>query len=253
MTSDYARCPACGDPIDYCTGHGPIGDPVGADILARHDAGEHDACNVDGCDDASTPAADILKGATVYRWNEYLPTDDAPSVGETVGTYGLHVGDSPTGSDVPTYLEVPYTAWGDYVGSSVERANALALWDDYAPHLIRVRGDYGSEWLIVPSGASIPRTLADILTGLADYPLVSDDALGVVETDLESDDLSSWLVWDIRREMGDAGEQWSDDDVTAAYWRARLDGLVEWWPESAVGGWTSPDPAGIARLILSTD
>lgn len=45
-------CPACGDPIDYCQGHGEIGDPIGAMILKQHDDGFHDGCHPAGCDDA---------------------------------------------------------------------------------------------------------------------------------------------------------------------------------------------------------
>lgn len=40
-----ASCPACGDPIDYCQGHGPIGDPVGAAILEAHDNDDHSTCH----------------------------------------------------------------------------------------------------------------------------------------------------------------------------------------------------------------
>lgn len=39
-----ALCPACGDWMDFCQGHGEIGDPVGRAILDCHDAGEHDDC-----------------------------------------------------------------------------------------------------------------------------------------------------------------------------------------------------------------
>ncbi len=50
---DESRCPACGDPIDYCQGHGEIGDPAGARILAAHyDEDEHGECHPDGCDHA---------------------------------------------------------------------------------------------------------------------------------------------------------------------------------------------------------
>lgn len=49
---DYPRCPACGEPIDYCQGHGPSGDPIGFAILEAHDAGEHSQCDPAGCDDA---------------------------------------------------------------------------------------------------------------------------------------------------------------------------------------------------------
>ena len=38
-------CPACGAYIDYCQGHGDIGDPHGARVLEAHDDGIHDDCH----------------------------------------------------------------------------------------------------------------------------------------------------------------------------------------------------------------
>lgn len=40
-------CPACGEPIDYCQGHGEIGDPEGFRVLQRHDLGDHSGCQLD--------------------------------------------------------------------------------------------------------------------------------------------------------------------------------------------------------------
>jgi hypothetical protein len=45
-------CVACGQPIDYCTGHGVIGDPRGAAILEAHDDGRHNGCDARACWDA---------------------------------------------------------------------------------------------------------------------------------------------------------------------------------------------------------
>lgn len=42
-----SRCPACGEYIDYCQGHGLIGDPQGHAILARHDEDDHSLCHPD--------------------------------------------------------------------------------------------------------------------------------------------------------------------------------------------------------------
>lgn len=42
-----SSCPACGQIIDYCQGHGDIGDPYGAAILERHDSGDHTSCHPD--------------------------------------------------------------------------------------------------------------------------------------------------------------------------------------------------------------
>jgi hypothetical protein len=52
IPGDDPRCPACGDPIDYCSGHGDIGDPDGAAILAAHDDDDHSRCHPNGCEDA---------------------------------------------------------------------------------------------------------------------------------------------------------------------------------------------------------
>lgn len=40
-------CPACGSPIDYCQGHGELGDPAGYAILQAHDSGDHSQCAVE--------------------------------------------------------------------------------------------------------------------------------------------------------------------------------------------------------------
>lgn len=46
-----SMCPACGDYIDYCQGHGPIGDPEGARIIEQHyEADQHQDCHPAGCE-----------------------------------------------------------------------------------------------------------------------------------------------------------------------------------------------------------
>lgn len=65
-----ARCPACGSPIDFCQGHGEIGDPAGFALLAAHDDGDHTGCHPEGCDDASVAAkvAARFAAAADARW-----------------------------------------------------------------------------------------------------------------------------------------------------------------------------------------
>lgn len=55
-----SRCPACGDPIDYCQGHGAIGDPIGHSILSAHDDGYHGRCNPAGCEDSAEMIAAVV-------------------------------------------------------------------------------------------------------------------------------------------------------------------------------------------------
>lgn len=65
MSDYFARCPACGSPIDYCQGHGDIGDPAGAAILARHDNDEHGECHPDGCDEKMIRADELWAGTLI--------------------------------------------------------------------------------------------------------------------------------------------------------------------------------------------
>lgn len=44
---EYTCCPACGSPIDYCQGHGEIGDPAGHAVLVAHDNDDHTQCHPD--------------------------------------------------------------------------------------------------------------------------------------------------------------------------------------------------------------
>lgn len=44
------HCPACGEPMSYCTGHGVVGDPRGWEVLKMHDDGNHAVCRFSaGC------------------------------------------------------------------------------------------------------------------------------------------------------------------------------------------------------------
>lgn len=45
MSFEPGRCPACGEYVDSCIGHGELGDPIGYRLLQRHDKGLHDECS----------------------------------------------------------------------------------------------------------------------------------------------------------------------------------------------------------------
>lgn len=42
-----SMCPACGSVIDYCQGHGEMGDPAGRAVLDAHEQGDHSTCHPD--------------------------------------------------------------------------------------------------------------------------------------------------------------------------------------------------------------
>lgn len=43
-SNEGETCPACGDFVEYCLGHGVIGDPDGAAIIMFHEDGRHMYC-----------------------------------------------------------------------------------------------------------------------------------------------------------------------------------------------------------------
>lgn len=43
------HCPACGERIDHCLGHGMVGDPHAYLVLTQHDSGDHSDCHPLGC------------------------------------------------------------------------------------------------------------------------------------------------------------------------------------------------------------
>lgn len=52
MVELVSYCVACGEPIDYCQGHGQLADPNGFYILRRHhELDFHDTCDPHGCDE----------------------------------------------------------------------------------------------------------------------------------------------------------------------------------------------------------
>lgn len=45
----YEQCPVCAQPIDYCQGHGEIGDPAGFLGATAHDRDDHSRCDPRAC------------------------------------------------------------------------------------------------------------------------------------------------------------------------------------------------------------
>lgn len=64
-----SRCPACGDPIDFCRGHGEIGDPDGRAILDAHDDGDHSQCHPNGCDEVPGGPAQVRQMFRGLGWS----------------------------------------------------------------------------------------------------------------------------------------------------------------------------------------
>lgn len=122
-----------------------------------------------------------LKG---YVWRGWS-AEQAPEPGEEAwwGSFG-----HPFTGESGDYWGVPYVVWGDYIGTTVDRANYNVLCDEWAQHVVVVTGGYNSHSLFLKGGADIPEALAECLRGLRDYPLISDDELAQVELGIQASD-----------------------------------------------------------------
>lgn len=98
-------------------------------------------------------------------------------------------------------LTFDYTAWGDYVGSMVERSNCRAMLEDFPETFVEVRGDYGSKCLAVFADAAIPELVADVIRALAEYPLYSDEDHSNLEMEETEEAWEQYAESDLTREL----------------------------------------------------
>jgi hypothetical protein len=130
-----------------------------------------------------------------------------------------------------SYVQIPYTAWGDYIGSTVERSNCRAIREDYPEHVVHVEGGYSSEWLLLPLGVEIPEDLFDRILALSDYPLWCEEDHSLLEVDVAHEALESYGLADLEQEVaqalvGPTGDAWdaSDlidrDELRTLFWEA---------------------------------
>ena len=86
--TEVALCPACGNPVDYCDGHGVIGDPVGWGKLRAHDKGDHSACHeAADCHESAMPVnlltvAEVAEALRVSKMTVYrlIHSHELPTV-----------------------------------------------------------------------------------------------------------------------------------------------------------------------------
>lgn len=123
------------------------------------------------------------------------------------------------------YVEIPVTAYGDYLGGSCEQSNFRSLIRDFGQAtFVETHGDFCSRSLLMPmeygeiitpadlwpdqSAWEVRKELCDIFRNLAEqYPLYDEED----ESSLVSD--AAWEAWedqglrsDVRRDLEDASE-----------------------------------------------
>lgn len=142
------------------------------------------------------------------RWSDVDPIEPGGRV------YYGHLTEDPNGE----WLKVPFTFWGDYSGSTVERSNYRVLLDEYRNHVVDVYGGYGTAGLLVSRdwfASEEGEEFREIIEGLDNYPVVNEDDWSDLERELEDEDWDSWLCQNVRMDLADTPgiDDLSDDDL----------------------------------------
>lgn len=127
----------------------------------------------------ATVSSSVLNGVTASARKRGIMAELAAGTYDAAGSGAL-------------YAEVPGTAWGDYSGNLIDRANYKALLDLFGGVFVQLSGDWSSSALLIRvDDTRYPAHLAQVLHALEDYPLVDDEVYSQLEQQLARE------AWDL--------------------------------------------------------
>ncbi len=164
----------------------------------------------------------VWDGARFLRWEGYDYNTGLPSPCPEPGTtsyMGSEWRECRKGERADV-VEVPFTVWGDYVGSTVERSNYRSLVEDYPDTFVEISGGYWSHVLYLPTFKLGVEGLREAIQGLLDYPLYNEEDHSMLEMDLAWEAWDGYLRSDIERELHDDMDMdhLGSDDWTEEQW-----------------------------------
>jgi hypothetical protein len=146
------------------------------------------------------------------------------------------------------YFYVPYASGSDYSGSTCEKANAKCIEDSYGEnewvHL--VYGGYNTYAVAIGVTGLLGcdddtfDELCETLEGLADYPVIDEDALSELEMEGADEAWDSWCKGDFTRALDKAFEdeaefEWPDDSTLRAFFEEKREEANEYWFNEGYG------------------
>jgi hypothetical protein len=154
---------------------------------------------------------DLIK----YKFDPYLVKDSQKLDDyHSVPLSYLKPVDYPAYAGVVVY-EMPYCMYSDYSGSTVERSNTEYMLRNFTREqgIIEVYSGYGTRGVMLTSSALELEEIKDIIEGLDNYPVISDDDMQQLENEIEFESWDSWIKYDLTRALDDAGISYQDDDT----------------------------------------
>lgn len=143
------------------------------------------------------------------------------------------------------YFYVPYASGSDYSGSTVERANAKCIEDDFGKNewVHPVYGGHGTYAVAISLTGLLNcdddtfDELCSILEGLVDYSCIDDEALSFLEMELSDEAWNNWVKADFENALEDKFKDYTfnwPDNLRSFFEEKREQTNVYW--ESEIGG-----------------
>jgi hypothetical protein len=145
------------------------------------------------------------------------------------------------------YFYVPYASGSNYSGSAVEKSNAKVFEETYGGNewVHSVYGGYSTYAVAVGLTGLLTcdddtfDAICEDLEGLADYPLLNEEACFELEMELTDEAWESWargsFVRELEAKFADTAEfEWPDDSTLRKFFEGkRADAKEEWWCEGS--------------------
>jgi hypothetical protein len=145
------------------------------------------------------------------------------------------------------YFFLPYASGSDYSGSTVEKANHKEFLESYGEEQFVCEAHGGFDTYAVVLGLTgllecaddTFNAILDIIEGLEDYPLINDEALSTLESDLADEAWDCWVAGDFRRALEkkfDCAEfEWPSDSDLRTFFEKKAEKANEYWFNEGYG------------------
>ena len=143
-------------------------------------------------------------------------SNDAEDLKELFGYKSVPYGDfKPTWkNEEGLFFEL--AAYSDYSGDIVDRANCNEFLKKFGglDGVFKTWGGHGTCGVVVSYELyKTNEEIKEVVDGLEDYPLISDESLSALEIEIQDESWGNWIKYDLKRALDKAGiEGFEDED-----------------------------------------
>jgi len=145
------------------------------------------------------------------------------------------------------YFYLPYASGSDYSGSTVEKANHRAFQESYGqePFVWEATGGFDTYATVIGLTGLLecPDDTFDLILGVIEgldrYPLIDDEALSNLESELADEAWESWVASDFRRALEKKFDgidfDWPNDADLRSFFERKREEANEYWESESCG------------------